>query len=279
MAVQRSQVMCQSNSGGTTTTSVASSPVVAADGVVFVGSNDGFLYAYTDGQTLRWRREVGGLVGSPILSGGLKTSQQLFVGSSNGHVLAFNVDRAWLAWDVDMLAPVSDPPVLAGNALYVTSFLGRVVSISVSDGHLLWDVRLGGQQLSAPALHDELMYVSSVDGQLSALNLGDGTTSWAVSMSSVPMTRPAVDIVGSLLHVGSNEGTVFAVRIASPAPPPPAAAQLSPAVVIVPSVVGGVLIVILAIYFLKQWMRRKPLSEGTSDGAQIEWTPDNVQGQ
>jgi len=232
--------------------SIQSSPALSSDGVVFVGSNDGSLYALNDGLTLRWRLEMGGLVGSPALwnaeqaeaaaSGSAAThvapawspSTMLFVGSSNGHVHGLRVADAFSAWSFDMRSSVSGPPVVATlphgadrllHLVLLSSFDGRIVAVDAFTGALRWQRFLQQGQAGPLAVSEGLVYVGTSAGALFSLDARSGRTLWVdfpcVCNGSLATAAPAVDPERRVVHVGSSEGHVYAYRIDAPAPPPP----------------------------------------------------------
>ena len=64
---------------------VGSSPAVAADGTVYVGSGDDYLYAINPDGSLKWRYQTGGYVGS---SPAVAADGTVYVGSANNYLYA-----------------------------------------------------------------------------------------------------------------------------------------------------------------------------------------------
>src|SRR3954470_1857551 len=77
-----------------TDAAVMASPAIA-DGVVFVGSSDGLLYAL-DEETgaLRWKVETGG----PVVSSATVTKGVVYFGSYDGNVYALAADTGAVRW-------------------------------------------------------------------------------------------------------------------------------------------------------------------------------------
>src|SRR5271157_1831412 len=113
----------------TTSNAVYSSPTVAND-TVFVGSNDGRLYAFDLNGNEKWNVSLGGAIySSPAVDGDL-----LFVGSTNNNVYAINLTDRRIIWSVPTAAPVYSSPVFANGNVYVGSDSGYLYSINETTG-------------------------------------------------------------------------------------------------------------------------------------------------
>jgi len=86
------------NAGGlkwkfTTGGYVSSSPAIGADGAIYVGSSDDYVYAINPYGSLKWKFATGGPVGSPAIG----VDGVIYVGSDDSHLYAINPDgtRKW----------------------------------------------------------------------------------------------------------------------------------------------------------------------------------------
>ena len=113
---------------------VQSSPILDANGTLYVGSNDGNVYAiYTTGSaagTLKWKFPTGSAVrSSPILD----ANGTLYVGSDDGNVYAIYTTGSaagTLKWTFPTGSPVQSSPILDANGtLYVGSNDGNVYAM------------------------------------------------------------------------------------------------------------------------------------------------------
>jgi len=75
---------------------VSSSPAIGADGTVYVGSSDSYLYAFNPAGTLKWRylTETGAQVNS---SPAIGFDGTVYVGSTAGYLYAIN-NNGTLKW-------------------------------------------------------------------------------------------------------------------------------------------------------------------------------------
>nr|6TJB_A Chain A, Cake2 [synthetic construct]6TJB_B Chain B, Cake2 [synthetic construct]6TJB_C Chain C, Cake2 [synthetic construct]6TJB_D Chain D, Cake2 [synthetic construct]6TJB_E Chain E, Cake2 [synthetic construct] len=66
---------------------IEASPVIGEDGTIYVGSNDGHLYAINPDGTEKWRFKTGKAIeASPVIG----EDGTIYVGSNDGHLYAIN---------------------------------------------------------------------------------------------------------------------------------------------------------------------------------------------
>jgi len=147
---------------------VRSAPTVV-DGTVYVGSNDGGIYAIDaatgDGD---WRFGTGGAVpSSPAVAEGT-----VYVGSRDGLVYAIDAGGGTEQWTVDTGQPITSSAAVTAEAVYTASANGRVYGLGL-DGEELWSVETGRRVRSSPAVVDGTVYVGSNDRNVYALEAGE----------------------------------------------------------------------------------------------------------
>ena len=158
---------------------VYSTPLIADDGTLFVGTDAKKLVALDPKGTVRWRLEVdgeadtapvfgpGGLVvfgagsavhaarrggdlawrfatkGKVFTSPAITADGHVVVGSQDDHVYCLGPDGA-LAWSVDLGADVDGSPAIADDgAIYVGTDKGEVVRLDAK-GNIAWRTAVGG---------------------------------------------------------------------------------------------------------------------------------------
>jgi len=152
---------------------VQSSPAVA-DGVVYVGARDGFLYAIDAAKgALRWRfdHEISWVNSSPAVAGGM-----VYAGSSDGRFIhAVDVESGEEVWRLETPSIVWSSPAIVGDVLYVGDGSGRIHAIDRATGAERWSYRVGHRILSSPVPStDGTLYFGSDDGGIYALRGSDG---------------------------------------------------------------------------------------------------------
>ena len=156
-----------------------SSPVVA-NGIVYVGSMDGKLYA--------WDTATGApITGFPVSTGGI--------------------------W-------IESSPAVANNIVYVGSYVGNLYAWNAGTGVPIagFPVSTGGIITSSPAIANGIVYVSSYDGNLYAWNAATGVpvAGFPVSTGSAIESSPAV--ANGIVYVGSDDYKLYAWNAATGVP-------------------------------------------------------------
>jgi outer membrane protein assembly factor BamB len=176
--------------------SIRSSPAVAADGTVYVGSDDSYLYALNPDGSLRWRFQTDGSIGS---SPAVAADGTVYIGSNDGCLYAINPDGS-LKWRYPTGDSIwSSSAVAADGTVYVGSH-DRYLYALYTDGSLRWRYLTGNSIWSSPAVAaDGTVYVGS--GGLYAIN-PDGSLRWRFQTGSHFRSSPAVAADGTV-YVGS----------------------------------------------------------------------------
>jgi hypothetical protein len=148
---------------------VVSSPALGSDGTIYVGSNDGHLYAIKPAGGLKWKFLTKGAVHSRPTVGPDGT---VYVGSFDHNVYAIREDGS-LKWSFSTQGRVTGSPALGSDGIiYVSSWDHHIYALG-PEGSLKWKFPTRGEVFSSPAIaHDGTIYVGSWDHYLYAL---DGT--------------------------------------------------------------------------------------------------------
>jgi len=188
---------------------VASSPAVAADGTIYVGSNDNGVYAFNPDGTVKWTFNTGASVrSSPKIGPG----GTIYVGSNNGKLYAVSTTGVQ-QWDFSTSGiVVSSPAVAADGTIYVGSNDGNLYAVSAA-GVKHWDFSTGGIAASSPAVApDGTIYAGSNDGKLYAVNTG-GTEKWFFETGGPVRSSPRVGSDGTI-YAGSDDNRLYALTAA-----------------------------------------------------------------
>ncbi len=185
-----------------------SSPVIGIDGVIYVGSNDGYLYAmYPDG-TLKWRYMAGSEVYSPVIG----ADGTIYVGTINQLIYAVNPDGT-LKWkyetgDQTESSPhIGNPAIRADGVIYIGGGDDHLYAIN-PDGTLKWRYKTE-YGVSGPVIgSDGTIYTGSSskheNGSLYAIN-PDGTLKWQYEMAG-QVRRPVIGPDGIIYAFCYNYG-------------------------------------------------------------------------
>lgn len=220
---------------------VSASPVVA-DGRLFVGAENGNLYAIDlrSGQ-LQWLFHArGGIASTPAVADGLV----VFL-ARDGSLHALDAATGAAAWTFRTQGeavvaahgmygmpmtpePVPDPwdlylssPLIHDGKVYVGSSDQRVYALELRSGKLVWAFKTGGTVHSSPALAGRNVVVGSWDGAVYALDAASGAEQWRfqtqteqkLSIMLGIQASPSVD--GDTVYIGSRDGFFYALDAAS----------------------------------------------------------------
>lgn len=192
---------------------IASSPVIGADGTVYVGSGYN-LYAVNSSGTTKWAFPTGNVVES---SPAIGTDGTVYVGSFDGNLYAINPDgtQKW-AFSTGMANPSftgirSSPAIGADGTVHVGAYDGNFYAIN-PDGTQKWAFTTfeGNAFLSSPAIGiDGTIYVSDWTGNFFAIN-ADGTQKWSLITNSLGAS-PAIGADGTV-YIASYDKNIYAIN-------------------------------------------------------------------
>ena len=195
---------------------VYSSPAIAADGTVYVGSDDGNLYAVNPNGSQKWMYAANFPVTSSPAIGADGT---IYVGLGTA-LYAINPADGTPKWSYATAGAVLSSPAsstTAGGAngpIYVGSDDGNLWAFN-PDGSLLWASAAGGAVLSSPAIGaDGTIFVGSYDKNLYAINPADGSKKWVSATGGLIFSSPAIGADGTI-YAGSDDGNLYAVNPAN----------------------------------------------------------------
>jgi len=183
-----------------------SSPAIADDGTIHVGSHDNYLYAIYPDGSLRWRYATSGGESSPAIGG----DGIIYFGSDDDYLYAIYPDGT-LRWRYETEDDVESSPAIGGDGtIYVGSSDGYLYAIH-PHGSLRWRYETEGQVKSSPATGaDGTIYVGSHDGYLYAIH-PDGSLRWRYETESWIESSPAIGGDGTV-YVGSSDSYLYAIQ-------------------------------------------------------------------
>lgn len=182
----------------------ASSPVIGAEGLLYVGTSAGLVAAASDGTSIRWTGDAGDTSASSPAIGDDGT---IYVGNAAGALDAFDTSGARIFRFESGAAGAGSPAVGPDGTIFVATADGALHAVT-PDGKRLWRTVVGVVS-GAPAVHARTVYVGSADGKIHALGAEDGVERWAFATLG-PVAAPSVASDGSVL-AGSADGKLYVV--------------------------------------------------------------------
>ena len=190
-----------------TGSAVQSSPVVS-NGVIFVGSDDGTIYAL-DLETGKeiWHLATGAAVkSSPAVADGV-----VYFGNDDGVFRALDAGTGTEQWHRETGAAIESSAAVVDGVVYFGSDDGFLHALRSADGEVLWTYLARGIQ-SSPAVAGGVVYFGSDDGNVYALDAVTGQRRWQFATGDWVKSTPVV--AGGMVYAGSNDGFLYAIDAA-----------------------------------------------------------------
>jgi outer membrane protein assembly factor BamB len=190
------------------------SSLVLADGVLYVGNLDGYLYALSaaDG-ALRWRyRTDAAITSTPLVADG-----RLYVGSNDGGIYALELPQGAaeprLLWKHGTAGWVNSSARLADGVLYIGGNDRHLYALDAAKGEVKWSFETKGPAISTPAIYKNLVLVAgaSGDGAIYAIDRPNGALFWSYQTGGKVESDPIV--VGDQLFVTSTDQSLYAFTV------------------------------------------------------------------
>jgi outer membrane protein assembly factor BamB len=220
---------------------VFSSPAIVA-GVVFIGSNDGSLYAIDQETGLqKWSFHTDARVpSSPAISNGL-----VYFGSYDGNFYAVDAATGKLQWkfrnagerryaathlhgSLPVGEAMPDPfdvylssPAVWNGAVYFGSGDGKIYALDAVTGALKWKFQTGDVVHASPAIADGELYIGSWDSYFYALDAATGKELWRFKTGEDRDIHNQVGIQSSatvadgVVYFGCRDSNVYALDAAT----------------------------------------------------------------
>lgn len=184
---------------------IASSPVIGADGTIYVGTTEGKLVAVSNTGTISWSATTNDRHGS---SPALGQDGTIYVGSTDRKLYAFDPNGG-TKWALDLGSPVHGSPAVGGEgSIYIGTSDGKLHAVSFA-GSERWSYATGGPITGTPAVYAGTVYVGSEDKKLHAVSTVDGGARWSYATSGAVAT-PVIGPDGTI-YVGSADARVYAI--------------------------------------------------------------------
>jgi len=193
-----------------TTIGIESSAAIDTDGTIYIGSNEGCIFAINHNGTEKWRYPTGGWVCS---NPAIADDGTLYIGSDNNYFYALYPNGS-LKWKFNAGDAVKSSPAIAEDGTVYFGVLGpgwdigRLYALN-PNGTVKWYYDTSEWIYSSPAIDDNgTIYFTSNDRYLYAL-YPNGTLKWKYGMGDL-CSSPSIADDGTL-YVSSWDGYLHAV--------------------------------------------------------------------
>ncbi len=197
------------------TDSVTCSPAVGADGTVYVGGDDGILYAVNPNGTSRWKFSSGSTFDTSAVAVG--DDGTVYAGAANGTLYALTA-AGTTKWKYTVPTPTdptlsnavaSSPALAADGTVYFKAGDNNLYALTPA-GALKWTAVVPGESYAAPAIGpDGTIYLGSDGGTFYAVTPA-GAIKWSYVADAGIYASAAIDSGGNLYFASLN-GTVYSL--------------------------------------------------------------------
>jgi len=190
----------------TTGAEIHSSPAVT-NGVVYLGSGDGILYALNASTGVKlWSYKTGGGVdSSPAVVNGM-----VYFGSGDGNLYALNASTGAKLWSYKTGYVIRCGATVVNGVVYFGSEDGNIYALNASTGAKVWSVPILNSAFAAPAVVNGVVYLGSDDFNVYALNANTGAKLWTFMTPYSVDSSPAVS--NGVVYIGGIDGIMYALE-------------------------------------------------------------------
>ena len=216
------------------------SPVIA-NGILYIGSTDGKVYALDAKQWgIKWVFDAG----DAIRYSAAVLGDRVYFSARNNKVYALDAKTGEKLWEFKSKNWMDAPPVVVDNKVYVGAFPSKIYVLNARTGALesrrektihirgieygcangvfrpispehnakLWRSQTAGSE-SYPVTANGTVYIGARDGQLHAFDMASKTQTWAYQLGGFVEAAPAIS--EGILYAASGDGSVYAFTNAS----------------------------------------------------------------
>jgi outer membrane protein assembly factor BamB len=184
-----------------------------ANGVVYVGSRDNYLYAISASTgRAAWKSQVGWVPTAPQVVG-----QMVCVATNSGEFSAIHTSSGGVVWQARTTpAAFAQPWAVNGGTMILCLDTGVLQAYDVATGKQGATYGSQNQDYQAIGAAGGNLYAMDDTGTLHAFSAGTGTTLWntgVVTDGGVPSTGLVVG--GGDIYTGTTSGTLYSIHAAT----------------------------------------------------------------
>jgi outer membrane protein assembly factor BamB len=181
---------------------MGSSPAIAEDGTIYIGSWDTKLYAINPNGTLKWKSK--GVGGSIYSSPAIADDGTIYVGtmSSGNFIVAVNPNGT-IKWSYKTGDSITSDPAIADDGTVYIGSQDDYLYAMWPNGTLRWRFGTGSMIMGPPSIADDgTIYIASWDDYLYAL-YPNGTRKWKYKIGVGSANNPSIASDGTI-YVGHD---------------------------------------------------------------------------
>lgn len=193
-----------------TPASVAYTSPAVVDGTVYVGDDDGNVYAIdAETGTEDWSRSLFG----PVYSSPAVVDGVVYIGDGDKNLHALDAADGSTLWTFSASDTIDSSPAVVDGTVYFGSWDDHVYAVDTSTGNQEWSFSADNDiRRSSPAVVDGTVYIGSMDGNVYAIDAATGNEQWSTATpenGGVRHSSPAV--LDGTVYIGTYDGFLLAL--------------------------------------------------------------------
>ncbi len=224
-------IVWQFKTGGPLT----ASPVIA-NGILYIGSADGKLYALNAKEWgIKWVFDAG----SSIRFSAVVWGNRVYCNTRDNKIYALDAKTGDMLWEYETKGWMDSPPVVFDGIVYAGAYPTRIYMLDAFTGKIKSErqrkVTINGVEYgcanaefrpvipnydaelwrsftlaseSYPVMANNYVYIGSRDGKIHAINMTSKTTEWTHQVAGPVDAAPAIS--DGFLYISSQDGSVYA---------------------------------------------------------------------
>ena len=178
--------------------------LTVADGYLYFGSSDNYLYALNITTQQVWEQKTGGKIWStPVVY-----NDTVYIGSFDRKVYAFDALTGTEKWEFEAGGAIVSTPIVYNGTLYFGSLDRKIYAVNADTGKLkdgFKPFEAGNWFWSEAVAYKGSIIDCSLNGEVYSIDAGTGAELWSAKINGSIRGNPA--LVNNSLVVGTDEGS------------------------------------------------------------------------
>jgi large repetitive protein len=185
---------------------ITTQPVFTADGIIYLGTWDGNIYAMLPDGFVIWTYNSGG--GGISATPAIDSKGSIYYGTMGGQICALNPNGT-LKWMIEGGSTIMGIAVGEDDTIYCTEFWGALYALN-PDGTEKWEFSPSQSMLCMPTIAPAgWICVSDIDGTVYAIN-PDGTEKWRYETNDQAIVSAFIDTSNNI-YCGGAGGHIYSI--------------------------------------------------------------------
>jgi eukaryotic-like serine/threonine-protein kinase len=184
---------------------VRSTPLIHTDGLIYFGTEEGWMWCMDSKGTTKWRQKAKrGVTASPLIYKGT-----IYFVSMDGILYAMEPRGGYIIWRYRMGKGSVTTPVNVESMLYVGSADENIYCIDGGTSKEIWRYKADHQVSGSPVIYKDSLYCGDAAGSLYCLESRTGRLRWKFQTGG-PITGTPI-VYNDILYVGSSDHLLYAL--------------------------------------------------------------------